>query len=188
MRCPAFESLIKDMKKNEIDKEHYSFVYNGFQFDTILSIVTGGYEILVAIHTHNWGCVLKMDDDFIVDMPDNKYFELCRILKLNYAEDGFNSSKFLKMLSEKAPKHSNRQGVEYTDLRAYLPYRNVDEAERIYFCGWNDHTRDHRRARNFNKTEFYFGKKVADYCREHNISSLWTDNPRNEINPNNPEE
>ena len=29
MRCPAFESLIKDMKKNEIDKEHYSFVYNG---------------------------------------------------------------------------------------------------------------------------------------------------------------
>lgn len=30
MRCPAFESLIKDMKKNEIDKEHYSFVYNGF--------------------------------------------------------------------------------------------------------------------------------------------------------------
>ena len=43
MRCPAFESLIKDMKKNEIDKEHYSFVYNGFQFDTILSIVTGGY-------------------------------------------------------------------------------------------------------------------------------------------------
>lgn len=35
MRCPAFESLIKDMKKNEIDKEHYSFVYNGFQFDTI---------------------------------------------------------------------------------------------------------------------------------------------------------
>ena len=96
MRCPAFESLIKDMKKNEIDKEHYSFVYNGFQFDTILSIVTGGYEILVAIHTHNWGCVLKMDDDFIVDMPDNKYFELCRILKLNYAEDGFNSSKFLK--------------------------------------------------------------------------------------------
>ena len=58
MRCPAFESLIKDMKKNEIDKEHYSFVYNGFQFDTILSIVTGGYEILVAINTHNWGCVL----------------------------------------------------------------------------------------------------------------------------------
>ena len=30
MRCPAFESLIKDMKKNEIDKEHYSFVYKRY--------------------------------------------------------------------------------------------------------------------------------------------------------------
>ena len=127
MRCPAFESLIKDMKKNEIDKEHYSFVYNGFQFDTILSIVTGGYEILVAIHTHNWGCVLKMDDDFIVDMPDNKYFELCRILKLNYAEDGFNSSKFLKMLSEKAPKHSNRQGVEYISVVGMIIQEIIEE-------------------------------------------------------------
>ena len=39
MRCPAFESLIKDMKKNEIDKEHYSFVYNGFQFDILLQAV-----------------------------------------------------------------------------------------------------------------------------------------------------
>ena len=53
-------------------------MYNGFQFDTILSIVTGGYEILVAIHTHNWGCVLKMDDDFML---------ICQIINiLNFVE------------------------------------------------------------------------------------------------------
>ena len=26
----------------------------------------------------------------------------------------------------------------------------------------------------YEKTEFYFGKEVADYCRVNNISSLWT--------------
>ena len=30
MRCPAFEPLIIDMEKHDIDKEHYFFNYNNF--------------------------------------------------------------------------------------------------------------------------------------------------------------
>ena len=34
---------------------------------------------------------------------------------------------------------------------------------------------DKKTARNFDKTEKLLGKRVADYCREHNISSIWSD-------------
>ncbi len=186
MRCPAFEHLITDMKVNDIDKEHYFFTYNDFRFDTILSIAFDGYEILVAIHTHNWGCVLKMNDDFIVEMQDDDYYSLRRLLNLDWNTNHFNSATFLRLLSECAPLHSNRLGVEYRELRNYLPYRHVDDADKIYFCGWNDHIRDRRKAHNFDKTEFYLGKKVADYCRVNNISSLWSDIPRDERRLTNP--
>ncbi len=180
MKCIAFEPLIKDMNKNNIDKEHYTFVYNKLKFDVILSILNTGYEILIAIHTHNWGCVLSMNEYYWIEIPNEIYFSLCDVLKLSWNKDHFNSSKFLQLLSEKSPKHSNCQGVQYTTLRQYLPYRHVDEEDKIYFCGWNDHKKDKRNAQNYDKTEFFFGKTVADYCRSNNISSMWSDIPRNE--------
>lgn len=168
------------MNFNNVEKEHYQFTYNGFKFDVILSIVNSGYEILVAIHTHNWGCVLKMSNNFIIEVPDDVYFSLCKVLHLNWNINHFNSVAFLRLLSENSPRKSNCQGVDYKELRKYLLYRHVDEKDKIYFCGWNDHTKDKRKAHNFDKTEFYFGKSVANYCRENNISSLWSDIAKNE--------
>ncbi len=186
MRLPAFEPLTTDMKNNNIDKEHYEFGYNGFHFDVILSVREHGYEILVAIHLENWGCVLSMDNNFYADMPDRDYYALRDILNLNWNEHHFNSSGFLRLLSENAPRVSARQRIPYDELRMYLPYRHVDEADKIYFCGWNDHVLDGRTARNFDKTEFFFGRTVADYCRANNISSRWTDIRRDETAITNP--
>lgn len=186
MRCPAFESLINDMNAHNIEKEHYSFNYNGFQFDVILSITHNGYELLVAVHTHNWGCVLTMNQNYNIEVPNDVYYSLCNLLHLNWNIHHFGSATFLRLLSEKAPNKSSCQGVNYEMLIDYLPYRHVDEKDKIYFCGWNDHTKDKRKAKNFDKTEFYFGKTVAEYCRKNNISSMWSDIPRNAQKPKNP--
>lgn len=186
MRCTAFKPLINDMKANNIEKEHYHFDFNGFRFDVILSIVHSGYELLVAIHDENWGCVLNMNNNYYIEVPDDVYFTLRDILRLDWNTNHFNSAAFLRLLSERSPRHSNCQGVAYTEFRNYLPYRIVDERDKIYFCGWNDHTKDKRKAHNFDKTEFYFGKKIADYCRKNNISSMWSDIPRDERKITNP--
>lgn len=186
MRCTAFEPLINDMKANDIEKEHYHFDFNGFRFDVILSIVYRGYELLVAIHDENWGCVLNMNNNYYIEVPDDVYFTLRDILRLDWSTNHFNSAAFLRLLSERSPRHSNCQGVDYTELRNYLPYRIIDERNKIYFCGWNDHAKDKRKAHNFDKTEFYLGKKIADYCRKNNISSMWSDIPRDERKVTNP--
>lgn len=53
--------------------------------------------------------------------------------------------------------------------------KDSDEQWKIYFKGWNNHVLDKKTARNFDKTEKLLGKRVADYCKEHNISSIWFD-------------
>ena len=186
MKCLKFLPLLKDMKTNRIDKEHYSFLFNNFKFDVILAIMSSDYEILVAIHSENWGCVLRMDENFNVKMSDSDYYSLRAILGLSWQENKFSSDKFLFLLSDKAPRKSSLQKIDYKEKLKYLNYRNVEEKDKIYFCGWNDHLKDGRRARNFDKTEFYFGNQVATYCRKHNISSLWSDIPRDEKIVTNP--
>lgn len=182
MKCSDLIPLIEDMKSNKIDKEHYCFHYKGFVFDVILSITYRGYEILIAVHTHNWGCVLNMNEYYNINIPDEVYFSLCKLLNLNWNINHFSSAVFLQLLSKNSPKKSQCLGVDYQVLRRFLPYRHVDEEDKIYFCGWNDHVKDKRKAHNFDKTEFFFGRSIADYCRKNNISSLWSDIPRNELN------
>lgn len=186
MKCHDLIPLIDDMKLNNIDKEHYFFDYNNFRFDVILSITHQGYEILVAVHTHNWGCVLNMNKYYNIEISNEVYFSLCKLLNLNWSKNHFSSAAFLQLLSKNSPSKSKCIGVNYLTLRDYLPYRRVDETDKIYFSGWNDHKKDKRKARNFDKTEFFFGKSVADYCRKNNISSLWSDTPRNAVKVINP--
>lgn len=180
MKLYALSPLIKDMTNNSIDKEHYSFTYNEFLFDVIISLTTAGIEILVGIHKVNWAFMIFTDSSLEANISDKDFFDLLNILNLKAGKDAFNSFKFLLLLSKAAPKISSRQKVSATQLRPFLKCRKVDEADKIYFKGWHPHLTDGKKARNFDKTEFFFGKTVANYCRVHNISSIWTDIPSEE--------
>lgn len=179
--CFGFKPLVRNMTANTVDKVHYAFDYNGKKFDVIFSIIKDGYEVLVGIFTHNWGCALQIDAQYVTDVPNNVYFSLLNILQLKRSTEHFTSCSFLNLLSSHAPKQITRHSVNISTVRKFVPYRTVDEKDKIFFRGWNDHLNDNRIARNFDKTEFFLGKSAADYCRKHNISSIWTDNPKDEI-------
>lgn len=96
--------------------------------------------------------------------------------------------KFLLLLSAHAPKKTKCLIVPVSELQFFAHSKGVEESEKIYFKGWNAHLSDNRQARNFDKTEFYFGKEIADYCRANNISSIWTSEPSEEKQYTNPSE
>ena len=118
--------------------------------------------------------LIKVSSDYVAELKADDYFNLCHWLNLSYKNGGFTSNMFLNLLSSKMPDKYSGYKFSYEDMVPYLKCKPVDEAEKIYFKGWNDHIKDHNKARNFEKTEFYFGKEIADYCRKNNISSLWT--------------
>ena len=172
------ENLANEMGIAHADKEHFCFDYADHTFDIIFAFAGEEYELLVGILNINFGILLKVTQNFVVELRDDDYYALCNALQLNYNINHFTSNVFLRLLSNHIPPHYS--GFQYSSptMRPSLICRHVEESEKIYFKGWNDHKKDGRTARNFDKTEFYFGKAIADYCRKNNISSLWTDIPR----------
>ena len=177
MEAYALRPLIRDMQKNKVDMEHYTFRFNGFAFDVVISLKPTISQILVGIHNVGWGCVIPMDENLKMCMRDRDFFALCNVLHLKAGKEEFTSFKFLLLLSKSAPKQSSRDTDIVRFIRPFVKYIDVDESDKIYFKEWRPHISDGKRARNFQKTEFFFGKEVADFCRQHNISSVWSPVP-----------
>ena len=173
LKLLKLKSLTEDIKYNHVDKDKFSFNYK-VRFDVVVSIVNDGFELLIGLHSINKGLLIKVSSDYVAELRADDYFNLCHWLNLSYKNGGFTSNMFLNLLSSKMPDKYSGYKFSYEDMVPYLKCKPVDEAEKIYFKGWNDHIKDHNKARNFEKTEFYFGKEIADYCRKNNISSLWT--------------
>lgn len=175
---PHLDTLVPDMLNKGIYKEHFAFNYSRQTLDCIFSFSNNRYELLVGIHELNYGFVVTIyqsgGGSYIAEITDDTYKEFCRVLNLSYRGDGFTSNTLLNLLSSHIPPISNGIRITYETMRQYTKCRKVEESEKIYFKGWNDHVKDGNTAHNFDKTEFYFGTEVADYCRKNNISSLWT--------------
>lgn len=60
-----------------------------------------------------------------------------------------------------------------------LTRRNVEEAEKIYFCGWRTYRPGGRRPTesNLRKTQLRCGEVAYQRCLKSHISSCWTDQP-----------
>ena len=174
-------TLIPDMIANGVDKHKFSFMYAKVQFDVIVAIVNDGYELLVGIRSGNgYAMIIKVDKRFVAEFTNDHYGTLLDALNITYRGSGFSSAMFLDLLSSKIPERYSGKKCTYKDMIPFAKLRNVEECEKVYFKGWNDHIKDGRQARNFDKTKFFFGDIVAGYCRKHNISSMWTDKPNEE--------
>lgn len=187
---PHLDTLVPDMLDKGVDKEHFAFDYSKQTIDCVFGFNNGRYELLVGIHALNFGFVVDIYKNtsglYVAEISDESYLDFCRILNLSYRGDGFTSNKLLVLLSSKTPTYSLGIKMSYKTMRQYIKCRHVEEAEKIYFKGWNDHIKDGKTARNFDKTEFYMGSNVAKYCREHNVSSMWTDVPMDEVSYHDP--
>lgn len=73
-----------------------------------------------------------MNQNYNIEVPDDIYYSLCNLLHLNWNIHHFSSATFLRLLSEKSPNKSSCQGVNYELLIDYLPYRHVDEKDKIF--------------------------------------------------------
>lgn len=180
MTAYALRALAYDMRTNNVEMERFSFTFNKKVFDCILVVKPNSYEILVGVRNENWACILYMDMHLQVAMSDHDFFALCDLLNLKPGAHHFTSFDFLLLLSKSAPKKPSGVKVMPGQLRAFSKVADVEEGDKIYFVSWMTHIRDGRTARNIKKTEFFFGTKVAEFCKRNNISSVWSANPTDE--------
>lgn len=173
---PAFRQLLNDMKKTKSDREHFTVKYASVIFDIIISTDMTPNEILIGGRGINWACTMQISDTLEIIMQDNDFYKLRDSLNLKHnGIEKFGSYIFLQYISKHAPTHCSILPVQPAIMQKYCmdKIREIDSSDRTVFYHWRDQSKDGRNARNFAKTERYFGKRVGDYCRKHNISSYW---------------
>lgn len=179
-----FYSLYRDMRNSHKVREKWDFRIKDVVFEVIFLIDRTPFELLVGAKGHRLAFVLDVTDGFRAELSDVIYFEICKILNLNYSINHFSSAKFLAELDRSTPPKCTPRIVQPHEIAYYK--RNIPEGDKIYFLGWLDHTEDGRMTRNIEKTRRLLGDAVADFCAKNNISSRWTDQPQDRKDYYNP--
>lgn len=173
----GLRSLYRDMRKEKRAHEHFQVNYAKRLFDCIFYVDTDPFELLIGMVGEQWASVVKVERGFYASMDDTDFFALCNLLNLNPGKNTFTSSVFLQSIAKSAPSKVSPDLIP-PDVHVKINPKireQIDEADKIYFVRWSPQGK--RAARNFKKTEKLVGKAAADFCRSHNISSCWTDDP-----------
>lgn len=169
------------MRKSGKLREKFHFSFKNIKFTIIFLIDRSPFELLIGAVGTQWATVLTMSNGFnITGMADKDFFELRNLLNLNSKKfsEPFSSWTFIKIIESYAPAQCSSYIFQPHDI---AKYKLSDNDKKIYFIGWNDHIKDKRNAQNFDKTERLLGKNVADFCRENNISSMWSEIPSEHV-------
>ena len=188
IRMNGLFSLVSDMRQKHNPKEQFICNYANVTFDVILDIDTIPFEMMIGAKGFQFACIILIKDKFMAEMKDNDFYKLCDILQLQPGKNTFTSFMFLKSIESQLPKKSSGiKAAPYKIARFKTSQlKHVEESDKIYFYGWNDHKKDGRQAKNFEKTKLFFGIEIENYCRKNNISSMWTDDPSKNKPADNP--
>lgn len=175
MKLYEIKPLVNDMRKNNVLQDRFSFVYSKKRFDVVILLDREPYELLFGIIDENYFFTLKLFKGFELEtLSDKVFYELCNILNLKPSKEEFNSFKFLKYFASRIPLKFSGNRIQPEDIAVFKSDK-IDEKEKKYFKGWLTHVTDGRNARNLQKTKELLGDEAYKYCKEHNISSKWSD-------------
>ena len=177
MKLYQIYPLLQDMRRNKVKQDKFSFRYANLQFQGIFLIEREPYELLFGVVDHNFSFTLCLRKGFeLDDMPDDVYFYLRRLMKLQKCDEVLTSYKLMQYFAARIPKRYSGKKVEPHEIAVYKQ-RNIPEAEKIYFKGWRSHETDGRHVQNLEKTRQWLGDEAYEYCKKYNISSCWSEHP-----------
>jgi len=174
----SMAGLITKMTAVEMDRCHFRFQLHRGEFDVFVFIDVDPYVLAFGAIGRNFYFEVPVDSRTLTTpgvFQTNTYYTLCEILGLRRSSgDKFTPSAFLTHVNE-AMKTARFRAATPKDLAPYR--RDVEESEKIWFCGWRDNSTSgqHVTDRNLEKTRQWLGEKAYLRCRERNISSRWTD-------------
>jgi hypothetical protein len=166
------------MRDQKIERYKFIFTYNGVDFD-VFFFIDGDFWLYFGVLKYNLYFEKRVKKGFIIDVgfDEDTYTNLIEVLKLNYSENGpFKPSYFFNEFNKKIPDRAYKKFVPKPhEIARHI--RNVEECDKIYFCGWLDNNiaGNHVQKSNLIKTQKLLSQDAYEMCKEKNISSKWTD-------------
>ncbi|MCY8927749.1 DUF6037 family protein [Bacillus subtilis] len=182
MELNNLKFLYKDMKIKNIDRSKFDFLFKVAQFKCLFLIDKSPFKLILAARGKNFYLEFEVKDGFKVNpyIEKEKYYQLCEILDLKRDDNNkFSPKAFLSEVNDRVPHNiSNKSRVVPADI---APYRKiVEEENKVYFYKWvpHDGIKSNVTSENLEKTRLLIGEEAYHTCKERNISSGWTDNPK----------
>lgn len=175
MKLYEIKPLLQDMGRNNAKVDKFKFKYNNVEFEIIVLIERSPFELLFGVIGYNYSFVLTLEKGYeLQELSNDIFYKLCEILNLKPGRETFTSYKFLKYMAQKVPNKYSKREIQPHEIAKYKQI-DVDEADKIYFCGWKIYKDSKRNAKNFEKTRKWLGDEAYEFCKKNNISSCWTD-------------
>lgn len=180
-KLTTLEELLSRMAHCGVDRCRFRFRIHAGEFDVFFFADSAPFVLAFGAIGRNFYFEINVDPLTLQTagvFARDDYYALCAILGLrSNPANRFTPSAFLEKLNE-AMKGVTFHKVAPRDLAAYR--RDVEEAAKVYFCGWLDNATAGNRVtlENLAKTRLWLGEKAYIRCRDRNISSRWTDDPK----------
>ena len=166
--------MLQDMGRNNAKIDKFRFTYNKVEFEVIVLIERSPFELLFGVIGYNYSFSLTLRAGYeLQELPDEVFYKLCDILNLKPGRESLTSYKFLKYVAKRIPTRYSKTKIQPHEIAKYKQ-RNIDDAHKIYFCGWKFYEGSERNAKNFEKTKKWLGDEAYEFCKRNNISSCWT--------------
>lgn len=168
--------LINDMILKSYLQQQFKVKYNSRIIDIILFLDVTPYQMLIGVEGTQVGFVTNISKMGEVEDWIHRYYEL-RIALGIHGKNGchFTPTILFGIIDQNAPAYAQQKFTPLITSR-YKYIRDVEEADKVYFCGWRfNGVNGTVKLANLEKTKLAFGKDAQHLCKAHNISSKWTD-------------
>lgn len=175
------QDLHKTMRLKGEDSSRFSIKICNKSFSCIFLTDINPYRLyLFTLGENPIYFEFSIDENYIPQSYIDNFSALLRYLEIKYDKNHtFKPNDFYEMLNKQLTKDIVLERVPYTyKIQIASHTREINEANKIYFCGWK--TNANGKVRNYQKTLVAFGKEIADMSKKINKSSCWTDNANDE--------
>lgn len=178
MKLDNLRHLYYEMLKEKSTRQEFDFEYNGVNADVFFFIDKKPFILAFGIKLTQAYFELEVKPGFEVEtLFSHKIYDLItKEFHINYDPNHkYSPFDFLRYVNDKIPHHIKETRAAEPRLIAHY-HRDIEEADKIYFCGFINHRAEgrHVSSENLRKTRLLMGEDAYQRCLAENISTKWT--------------
>lgn len=169
--------LHNNMINNGEFRAKFSFSYNNRNFTCVFLCDIVPYRLIIAYLGQNLAIEMIIDNDYSTPsyLDNILYKRLINLLGIRFDPNHkFTPTTFFEIINNHIPNYCSLPN--YFDVLIAERYcRNIEEADKIYFCGFRANPLTQNvSTKNYEKTLIAFGTDIANTLKKHNLSTRWT--------------
>lgn len=173
------KSIYSQMKINKLERYIFEYEFNNIIFQCLYFLDESPHLLGFGVAKYNFYFEIEVKHGFQINpkLNESDYIQLCKILKLKYDPNNpFKPSIFFEEFNKALPSVVHTYTTP-TPQAIAIHRRDVEEADKIYFKGWKDHSKTGNKVsqKNLEKTKKLLSNRAYELCKKKNISSCWTD-------------